>query len=83
MSSSLYRGKLYTNDDVKGPFTEAKDSLDDGPFRILAQVANGGGDAAVYVNEMGDGTTTVMFVLDDIWLTIDSEGIVEIGEGGA
>jgi hypothetical protein len=44
MSNSFYRGKLHTNSDVKGPFTEAEDKLEGKVFKLLADAITGGAD---------------------------------------
>ena len=82
MSSSIYRGKLHTNAEIKGPFTEAHDEFRPKPINVLVESAHDDEKADISVFER-DGEATVMFSFGGIWLTIDANGIVEIGEGGA
>ena len=89
MSSSLYRGKLYTNSEIKGPFTEAADSFVPEVFAsLLAAVCSSALDydcknASLSIHDKGDKTTIMITLVSGVWITISEDGIIEVGEGGA
>jgi len=91
MSGSIYRGRLYTNDEIKGPFTEAADYFTPATFNTLLASAYSAlldsnlenyPNISVSIHNVGK-KTVLMFTLVGCWLSVDSEGIVEVGEGAA
>jgi hypothetical protein len=80
MSYSYYRGKVYTNGEIKGPFTEAKDDFGEA-FDLLSEAAALEGPDLKLEALSWNGVITISF--GDLWLAIDREGMVEVGEGAA
>lgn len=79
MSCSLYRGKVHTNEEIKGPFTEAKDDFTYAYDILQREVGQRRTLEAVSV-KLGN---QVFISIGGIWLCITRDGLVEIGEGGA
>lgn len=82
MSCSFYRGKVRTDAEIKGPFTEAHDEITTG-FQFLKEQADYEGKADVVVHERSDGRTDILFLVGEVWLCVSDDGLVEIGEGAA
>lgn len=78
MSYSHYRGKLYTNKDIKGVFTEAKDNFSEA-FDILQK--NLSKDISIGVSWMVANEICLSF--EGVFIIIRRDGFVEIGEGAA
>ncbi len=85
MSHSHYRGKLHTNAEVKGPFTEAKDDfsvafdlLEGAIFRTLTLEQGDGPEVKAWFEG-----NTIFLCIGDITLSLQRKGIVEISEGAA
>jgi hypothetical protein len=91
MSTSFYRGKLVTDEELKGPFTEADDDLSYG-FNILKEQAELGPTARIHINEQavssvhgvdGERTKSVMFITaTGVIVELKADGGFEIWEGG-
>lgn len=81
MSESYYRGKLYTNSDLKKPFTEAKDDFWEA-FDVLRRIADFKSIAEVYVNDT-DAETSVCFIVGELIVELRRDGRVEVFAGAA
>lgn len=79
MSYSHYRGKVYTNKEIKGPFTEAKDDFAEA-YDLLQKKVGRRYNSEIRTLNLGD---KIMILVDGIWLCISRDGTVEIGESGA
>ncbi len=79
MSCSIYRGKLYTTAEIKGPFTEAKDDFGTA-YELLRdyflQRKTKLVDAAAFDDH-------IILSLGDLFLVIGKDGFIEVGEGAA
>lgn len=81
MSSSIYRGKMSTSAEIKGPFTEAEDKLEGKAFNILADAITDGADI------LGETYCRVMVVRTDlkphsIMVCTAAGVVIEITEDG-
>jgi hypothetical protein len=85
MSSSIYRGKLITSSEIKGPFTEAADNIKGVPFNTLVKAAMATGQWALdYTVHEGNFADRVLHIhIGGILLTIGEDGSFEISEGAA
>ena len=81
MSHSYYRGELSTNEKIKGPFTEAKDDFSEA-FDILADQMKPDTPVQVFCRPLEPADVEeIMFQVGGVWVIINREGRVEIGEG--
>lgn len=90
MSSSLYRGKLSTSPEIKGPFTEAEDKLEGKAFKALANALIRDADIigetycrAQVFNTLVKPHSIVFSTTSGISIEITEDGGVEIFEGAA
>ena len=89
MSSSIYRGKLHTSAEIKGPFTEAEDTLKGKAFKILADAVFEGADiigetyCRIKVVKTDLKPHSVMFSVSGVCVEITEDGKFEILEGAA
>ena len=91
MSTSFYRGKVITDAQLKGPFTEADDDLSYA-FNILKEQAKLGPTATISIHENtvssihgvdGERTTSVLFITQTgVIVELKADGGFEIWEGG-
>lgn len=83
MSNSLYRGKVSTSSEIKGPFTEAADTIKGVPFDALVKAAMETNETD-YVVHKGSFADRVLHIhIGGILLTIGEDGSFEITEGAA
>lgn len=82
MSTSYYRGKLYTNSKIKGPFTEAEDTLKGKAFKILSDAVVEGAEVNCEVIRTGLKPHSVMFSVSGVIVEITEDGKFELLEGG-
>lgn len=80
MSHSHYRGKLYTNAEIKGPFTEAGDD-----FSVAFNLLERAIFDASNIEEVGIWFkgNTIFFCIGDITLSLQRDSLIEISEGAA
>lgn len=80
---SYYRGAVFTNSTLKGPFTEARDILPGTVFELLKRCAEkkAGLDVQI-IRDTPDGDI-VAFQVSDLNILISENGRFEICGGGA
>ena len=83
MSSSFYRGKLVTNSELKGPFTEACNEFKGTPFNILVQEAEKN-TAEISIVRREGRPSSVFIHIGGLGLAIEitEDGGFELFEGG-
>jgi len=91
MSTSFYRGKVITDAQLKGPFTEADDDLSYA-FNILKKQAKLDPTARIHINESavssvhgvdGERTESVLLITGTgVIVELKADGGFEIWEGG-
>lgn len=84
MSYSFYRGKLYTNEEIKGPYTEAGDNFQkDGFSQIAAEIPPEGLDNIMGMVVKCTSGGVIVFKVNGVVITISEDGTFEISEGAA
>jgi hypothetical protein len=90
MSSSLYRGKLSTSPEIRGPFTEAADRLEGKAFKLLTNAVVKDADIigetycrVQVVRTKFKPHSVIISTISGISIEITEDGRFEIFEGGA
>jgi hypothetical protein len=79
MSLSHYRGKVFTNDELKGSFQEAKDDFSEA-YDLLQREVGQRKEVTIKSTQLGN---KLMVFVGGLWVVIRRDGRVEIGESGA
>lgn len=82
MSHSFYRGKLVTSKEIKGPFTEASDTLKKSFDILLAAI--GENTSAHCLTVVHEGHPRNIFItIGGLVIAMREDGLFEIVEGAA
>ena len=77
MTYSYYRGRVYTNKEIKGPYVAAKDDFTEAYDQLQRNVGRGAANSLHTIN-LGD---SLLITVNGFWLSISRDGMIEIGEG--
>jgi len=80
MTYSHFRGELVTNKELKGVFSEAKDSIEE-VFPLLRKAAANNPEVSIFHKPFG--REPVIITVSGLHIEITKEGRFEIWEGAA